>query len=167
MKPHRVLWTTAVVLAMTPALLTGCSESTGSGSPSGAMESAPSPAMPGITVADLAPLVPEGREDILPVLSATSRAAADDLLTQAGIVGLLPNAPDALDVLGARVAETSAAPTSIGAAEPAGFRRSPVAHGINRGPAASPAPLSTRGAVLGMAALGSGIEASLSRGSDG
>ncbi len=152
---------------MTGSLLTGCSESTGSGSPSSTMEPPSAPAMPGLRVADLAELAPKGSDDILPVLSEASRAAADDLLTQVGIVELLPSAPEMLDVLGARVTETAAAQVSVGSAEPAGFRRPPVAHGVTRHPSASPAALSNRGAGLGLTALGAGIATSLSRGADG
>jgi hypothetical protein len=168
MKPHRALGTTtAAVLALTGSLLAACGQPTDSGEPSDTTSSVPLHASPSLDVADLAQLAPKGPEDNLPVLLATSRAAADDLLIRTGIVELLPSAQEGLDVLGAALAEQSAVPASAGTTEPAGIRRSPVAHGIVRQPSTSPAPYSSQGAALGLATLGNLINAALENNADG
>lgn len=154
----------AALVVLTSSLLAACAASTSSSAPPVAERTETSP---GLAVADLDRLAPKDADDILPVLLDISGAAADQLLTRAGIVDLLPGAPEALDVLGAAVAEQAVAPTSVATTGLAGFRRSPHATGVAGPPPAGPPPRAASGAVLGLATLGTAIDGSLESGADG
>lgn len=154
----------AALVVLTTSLLAACAASTSSSAPP-VTERAET--APGLTVADLDRLAPKAADDILPVLLDISDAAADQLLTRAGIVDLLPGAPEALDVLGAAVGDHATAPASVETTGSAGFRRSPDAVVVAGPPPAAPAPRATSGAVLGLATLGTAIDGGLESGADG
>lgn len=174
MTSHRALRTAALVLALTGPILSACGGPTDSGAPSLSMEPTPSPTSPILAVADLEELAPKDPDEVIPHLLATSRAAADDLLVRARIVDLVPGASETLAVLDAAAADDLAAPTPARMPEtPArmpetsGFRRTTGDQNALRQVAPPTAPLSARGAALGLGTLGSAIDDALDRGAGG
>lgn len=178
MRHHSVRRFMAAALAVTPLVVACTPQSDTPVADSGPAATSPNPAA--LELSDLDQLMLGDFVAVSAALVATSRSAVNDMLVRTGVVEVLPSAREVLAGIDATLGTGSdVAAVTLTSNRPGGVREPATAapiqgrSGLRQSPTATPSqmatpsPMSSQGAALGLTALGAAIGSTLRAGASG